>query len=162
MFRKVLIYILVSTLCSSAFLVFIHLVFDPQETTGPSEPIEAKIGRIYENFLHKTTNNLEDIVKSGTDYSTQDKVFLDLTNKMEALKNNPIEYDAAKKRLEAEIQHDQNGFLSFFQKISKSSPEEVSKMLNDVKQLTQKHNNELNTILQDDAGKTNSTSGRSQ
>lgn len=122
---------MVSVIVSTGFFLFIRTITDPEamKHTKP-EKIEDSLARVYENFLHKTKYSYETILESGTDYSNQEKVFVELTKKMRNLDGfRGTEYIRIQTQLAEEISKNQNAFKSFYQKATKTSPDELSKLV---------------------------------
>lgn len=123
--------ILISLIVSTGFFIFVRTITDPEamKHTKP-EKIEDSLARIYENFLHKTKYSYETILESGTDYSSQEKVFVELTKKMRGLKSlEGTDYIRIQTKLAEEISKNQNAFKSFYWKATKTSPDELNKLV---------------------------------
>lgn len=129
--RKLLLFILISLAASTASLIFVKTILDPEamKHTEP-EKIEDSLARIYENFLHKTKYSYETILESGTDYSNQERVFVELTKKMRGLESlRGTDYIRIQTQLAEEISKNQEAFKSFYLKATKSSPDELNKLV---------------------------------
>lgn len=129
--QKLLLFILISLSVATGSLVFMRTILDPEamKHTEP-EKIDDKLLRIYENFLHKTKYSYETILESGTDYSNQEKVFVELTKKIRALeKVGGSDYVKLQTKLAEEIRKNQGAFKSFYVKATKISPDELNKLI---------------------------------
>jgi hypothetical protein len=144
MLRKVLVWFLVSISCGSAFLIFVRIVTDPEPKKEASEPVAESMLRVYQNFLHRTRSNYEVILQNGTDYTNQDKVFIQLTEKMQKLNEHTPEYETVKAQFVREIQKNDIAFQVFFQKVSRATPEEMSQILQRIRSEADKHNKAIN------------------
>jgi hypothetical protein len=112
------------------YMLFVRTITDPQAMKNvPPEKIEDSLERIYENFLHKTQYSYESILASGTNYNNQERVFIELTKKMKDLNPSDKQYDQVREALLEEIRKNQSTFESFYLKISKTSPEELKKQI---------------------------------
>lgn len=129
--RKLLLFILISLAASTASLIFVKTILDPEAMKHTeSEKIEDSLARIYENFLHKTKYSYETILESGTDYSNQERVFVELTKKMRGLESlRGTDYIRIQTQLAEEISKNQEAFKSFYLKATKSSPDELNKLV---------------------------------
>lgn len=129
--RKILLSVLISVIISSGFFLFVRTITDPQAMKPTkTEKIEDSLARVYENFLHKTKYSYEKILESGTDYSNQEKVFVELTKKMRNLKGfEGTDYIRIQTQLAEEISKNQNAFKSFYGKATGTSPDELNKLV---------------------------------
>lgn len=133
--RKVLLTVLISLIGSSVFFVVIRQVLDPKYSKVKPEKIDDAMARIYENFIHKTKYSYDRILESGTDYSNQEKVFIELTKKMKDLENvgpdfmKNADYQKLQDILESEISKNRSAFETFYAKATGSTPEELKKLV---------------------------------
>ncbi len=128
---KLLLFVFISLAVSTASLVFVKTILDPEamKHTEP-EKVEDTLARIYQNFLHRTKYSYEKILESGTDYSNQEKVFIELTMKMRDLKKiGGPDYIRIQTELAEEIRKNKEAFKSFYIKATKTSPDELNKLI---------------------------------
>ncbi len=143
--RRLLMVILISIIISAGFTIFIKLIMDPESMkhTEP-EKIEDSMARVYENFLHKTKYSYETILESGTNYTHQERVFIELTKKMKQLESpKGADYQIIQKKLEEEIRKNQTAFESFYIKATKSAPDELNKLI-------EERNKQFDIVLESD------------
>jgi hypothetical protein len=153
MLRKVLVWFLISASCGSAFLIFVRVVTEEPGESGVSESVSEALLRVYENFLLRTKTNYQDILEAGTHYDNHDKVFMELTDKMQNLDTSGLEYANVKAQLYNEIQKNQSAFELFYQKVSHTSPAEMSETIRKFQEKSREHDKALNDLLNESDGK---------
>lgn len=129
--RRFLLFFMFSVLLGSAYTLFVKEIFSPTDMKRIErrEMPAATLARVYENFLHKTKYSYETILASGTNYNNQERVFVELTKKMKGLDPRNTDYSKLQQTMTNEIKNNEAAFRSFFQKVTKYSPEEINKLV---------------------------------